>query len=92
MLGGYLRLPSSNDELPGDLRPTLRSNSMNCEVCGVACANNEVCTTGTCDCRSGTKRCGNACVDTGVNSVNCGACGVVCRRQRVHGWQLQRSN
>lgn len=51
----------------------------NCGACGRTCADDQVCSTGTCqDCVGGTTRCGSRCVDPATDNANCGACGTRC--------------
>src|SRR4029077_17407587 len=51
------------------------SSASNCGACGNACANNMVCSFGTCTsvCASGLIRCGQDCVNLRTDAANCGA-------------------
>ena len=48
-------------------------------MCGKACADSEVCTSGKCaGCPPLQTKCGGACADTGSDEKNCGMCGKAC--------------
>jgi hypothetical protein len=57
-----------------------RNDTMNCGMCGAACAAGQVCESGRClaPCAMGQTRCGDACVDTASDARHCGACGRAC--------------
>lgn len=52
----------------------------NCGSCGNGCADNEVCSSGTCraTCQPPTQACGALCVDLDTDPDHCGACGTSC--------------
>ena len=63
----------------------LASDPANCGACRAACARNETCTDGRCNCPPQSD-CGSlGCVDKTTDPANCGACGHACA-----AWQICR--
>lgn len=54
------------------------SSDAHCGSCFKACATTETCLSGKCECKSGTAKCGAACVDLTSSDTNCGLCGKTC--------------
>ncbi|RYZ09924.1 MAG: pectate lyase [Myxococcales bacterium] len=53
-------------------------DAKNCGSCGKACANQQECNGGKCECTGDLELCSNACVNTETDEKNCGSCGKAC--------------
>ncbi len=58
----------------------LTTHPKHCGACDTACADQEVCSQGTCGltCLGGATKCGDLCVDTTNDPQNCGGCNKAC--------------
>src|SRR5882672_2820214 len=57
----------------------LKSNTLHCGTCDIACPANSMCVTGKCTCDDPNKAiCKGVCVDITADSNNCGTCGTMC--------------
>ncbi len=56
------------------------TDTMNCGLCGMACAAGQVCSAGACmsSCLAPMMMCGARCVDPRTDGANCGMCGRMC--------------
>ncbi|MBX3206716.1 MAG: hypothetical protein KF764_16725 [Labilithrix sp.] len=68
-----------NKDLCGDgCEIDLSTDRNNCGACGNACAADQWCQNGTCNCPAGLTRCGDYCVDIATDPNHCGGCGNYC--------------
>ncbi len=56
------------------------ADPLNCGVCGMECAADELCEAGACTsiCEEGFELCGEECVDTQADAAHCGGCDLAC--------------
>lgn len=66
------------ETLCSGLCTSLLTDPSNCGVCGNACAPDDACTAGVCECPIGNTDCGFGCTDTMIDPDNCGMCGATC--------------
>jgi hypothetical protein len=67
----------------GDSCRNLKTDPLNCGMCGKQCGAEETCSDGKCscggqECGPGQTCCGGTCVDTTSDAANCGMCGKQC--------------
>ena len=70
----------------------ISSDPDNCGMCGRACAANEVCNGGDCECYPGFKRCNGVCVDTSADPANCGDCNQGCGNNACKNGRCQNND
>jgi hypothetical protein len=56
----------------------LKSDNLNCGVCGNKCAALQACTAGVCTCAGSLQACTTGCTNLQSDVSNCGACGTAC--------------
>jgi hypothetical protein len=56
----------------------------NCGACGRACAGNQLCVKGTCQCKDDQLLCGLLCIAPKSDVLNCGGCGILCLGKKCH--------
>lgn len=67
-----------DDNASNGCEVNLASTDAHCGGCFKACSATETCLASKCECKTGTARCGAACVDLTSSDTNCGVCGKTC--------------